>query len=291
MTQNSVQDLANTTENAANTAQNAANTAQNAANSAQNAANTAQNAANTARDLAQRTVGEVVAEDYRRAAVFERYGIDFCCGGNRSVGDACEASGVVYDDVARALDEADAAPAAASDVRSWPLNELADHIVAVHHRYVRESLPPLLAFSEKVARVHGERHAELLEIQGLVSELAEELTRHMEAEENMLFPRVAEMAGMARAGQQPGEGRPAGAATPALAAPLDMLEDDHEHAGDMVHRIRSLSGDFTPPEDGCTTYRAFYAELAEFESDLHRHVHLENNVLFPGLRALVEAQA
>jgi regulator of cell morphogenesis and NO signaling len=144
----------------------------------------------SAQDLERRTVGEVVAEDYGRAAVFERYGIDFCCGGDRSVRDACEEAGVVYDELVHALAETGPGQAGESDVRSWPLDELADHIVAVHHHYVRESLPPLVAFSEKVARVHGSGHEELLEIQGLVGELAAELNRHMQAEENLLFPRT-----------------------------------------------------------------------------------------------------
>lgn len=234
-------------------------------------------------DPGQRTVGEVVAEDYRKASVFERFGIDFCCGGNRSVREACEASGVAYDDVAQALVEAGAREGGEADTRSWALDELVDHIVAVHHRYVRESLPPLVAFSEKVSRVHGDRHAELREIQGLVQELAAELSRHMETEESALFPGVAELvAAKASTG--------AGAAGPgSFAARLEVLEDDHEHAGALMHRIRDLSDGFTTPDDACTTYRAFYGKLAEFESDLHLHVHLENNVLFPGVRALAEA--
>lgn len=226
-------------------------------------------------DLGRRMVGEVVAENYGRAVVFERYGIDFCCGGDRSVREASEAAGVAYEDLAQDLLDAPLAGVGEADARSWALDELAAHIVAVHHHYVRESLPSLLAFSEKVARVHGDQHGELQEVRALVVELAAELSRHMEAEEGVLFPRVAELI--------------AGEGSAAVAAPLEALEADHEHAGGLMHRMRELSGGYATPDDACTTYRAFYAKLAEFEADLHLHVHLENNVLFPGIRALVEA--
>ncbi len=243
------------------------------------------------KDLGSRTVGDVVAEDYRRAAVFQRFGIDFCCGGGRSVGAACERSGAALDEVARALAAVGGSrDGSEPDERTWELEVLGKHIVAVHHGYVREALPALLQFAEKVARVHGARHTELLEIRALVGELATELVRHLEDEERDLFPRVARLVAAGRDGEAapPAE---AGNAAAGAGAPLGALEDDHEHAGAIMHRIRELSGGFAPPADACTTYRALYANLEEFESDLHRHVHLENNVLFPGVRALEAAEA
>lgn len=224
-----------------------------------------------------RTVGEVVAEDYARAAVLQRYGIDFCCGRGRTVRSACEAAGVEYEVVARAMLEAAArasGPHGPSDPRSWDLDALADHIVKEHHGYVREALPALRQFTIKVAHVHGARHGELNEIQALVDELGHEMERHMEEEEEVLFPRIAALA-------SPGGARE-------LRAAIVPLEDDHARAGGLMARIRELSGGFRPPADACTTYRAAYAKLEEFEADLHRHVHLENNVLFPRARAAAE---
>jgi regulator of cell morphogenesis and NO signaling len=228
----------------------------------------------------ERTVGEVVSEDYRRAAVFQRYGIDFCCGGRQTLRAACEGAGVEYETVTRALREADARDAASdglSDPRSWELSALAEHIVREHHGYVRDTLPVLRQFTTKVAHVHGARHDELLEVRALVGELALELERHMEEEETVLFPQVAALT-------SPSD-------TADLPDTLRSLEDDHELAGAHMARIRELTGGFRPPTDACATYRATYAKLEEFEADLHRHVHLENNILFPRARAAAGATA
>lgn len=191
---------------------------------------------------------------------------------------ACDEAGADYEVVARALAEAaerGSESDESSDPRTWDLDVLADHIVKSHHEYVRETLPVLRQFTTKVAHVHGSRHAELLEIRALVEELSQEMIEHMEEEEIVLFPQIAALTS------------PEGAAD--LPAVLVPLEDDHDHAGALMGRIRELSGDFNPPMDACTTYRATYTKLAEFESDLHRHVHLENNVLFPRARAAAEA--
>lgn len=235
--------------------------------------------------LADRTVGEVVAEDYARAAVFRRLGIDFCCGGGLTVGRACARKGIPVEEVARQLAEADRSGSrgAVTDPRRWDPDFLADYIVRTHHRYVRDSLPILLHFSDKVARVHGGRHPELVILHRLVGELAREMEEHMEREERDLFPRIGEL--MA-AGPADGAGVPVAAAA---AGSLAVLEDDHERAGQLMQEIRELTGDFDPPADACTTYRATFAKLREFEEDLHLHVHLENNVLFPRLAGVREA--
>lgn len=226
----------------------------------------------------ERTVGEVVAEDYNRAAVLQRYGIDFCCGGGRSLRSACEKAGVEFGLVARELAEAQPRGSTEDqlpDARSWDLEELATHIVREHHAYVRETLPVLRHFTTKVARVHGATHGELEVIQELIGELGQEMERHMEEEETVLFPRIAALTS------------PAGGVD--LGDVLMPLEDDHERAGALMTRIRKLSDGFRPPADACTTYRATYSKLEEFEADLHRHVHLENNVLFPRARAAAES--
>ncbi len=236
---------------------------------------------NVVEDMGIRTVGEVVAEDYRRASVFQRFGIDFCCGGGRTVRAACEGGGVAYADLERELKALErSGDRGGPDPQAWELDVLARHIVDVHHGYVREATPSLLQFSEKVVRVHGARHEELREIRALVVELTSELGRHMAEEEGVLFPRIERLLA-ARAANGGRVDEP-----DLVSAPLGDLEDDHEHAGEILRRIRALSGGYSPPADACTTYRALYAKLAEFEADLHRHVHLENNVLFPGARAL-----
>lgn len=230
------------------------------------------------RDLKDRTVGEVVAEDYARAAVFKRLGIDFCCGGDRSVQRACEQADVGLEELADALASADPVARRWPEPGEWEPASLARYIVEVHHRYVRESLPVLREFAQKVERVHGKARPELGAIRERVSELAEELERHLEDEETEVFPLIAALAEVREAEREA-----------ALADPdalLTALEDDHEHAGTLMRQIRELSDDFTPPDRACNTYRALYAKLHEFEEDLHRHVHMENNVLFPRARAL-----
>lgn len=227
-----------------------------------------------------RTVGELVAEDYARAAVFTELGIDFCCGGGRSVARACASAGVAPERLVDALTAIDARrdERRASDPRTWPLGRLVEHIVDEHHTYVRRTLPVLDAWTEKVARVHGARHPELVEVRGLFDELSGELRRHLDDEEQVLFPRVAAIGTPERGGE------------PVAEPVMKALEDDHEHAGAAMRRIRELTNGFTPPADACTTYRATFALLEEFEQDLHRHVHLENNVLFPRALEALESE-
>jgi len=229
-------------------------------------------------ELRERTVGEVVAEDYARAAVFKRLGIDFCCGGSRTVGAACQQAGVGVETLQEALVGADRKARGWPDPRGWDPTFLANYIVEVHHRYVRETLPVLVHFAHKVARVHGDRRPELHRIRDLVEELAAEMDLHMTDEEQNVFPRIAAWVASRKDGKSAQGG--------GLQDPIAALEQDHDHAGDLMRRLRELSDGFTPPVLACATYRAAYAKLAEFEEDLHRHVHLENNVLFPSALAL-----
>lgn len=230
--------------------------------------------------LADRPIGALVAEDYRTAEVFKRFGIDFCCGGKRTVREACEKQQVPLADLEAALRAAGQAHASSlPDVTGWDLAFLADYIVNVHHRYVRESLPLLREFTAKVARVHGPRNPELVEIALLFEELATEMTEHLAKEEAVLFPYVRQLV---RAGDD-------AVAPPAFGTvehPIRMMEAEHDSAGALMRKIRRLSNDFTPPEQACNTYRVTFHKLEEFEADLHRHVHLENNVLFPAAAAL-----
>jgi regulator of cell morphogenesis and NO signaling len=223
-----------------------------------------------------RTVGEIVAEDWRAAAVFEQFGIDFCCGGRRSVADACRGAGID----ARVVEEAIAAlpdDASGDDPRHWTVDSLVDRIELTHHAYVRSSLPRVAAFLTKLVRVHGGRHPELVQISAKSEALGRELLQHMLKEERVLFPYIRELAMATRAAPSP---------FGTVENPIRMMEREHDEAGVLMHEIRTLTADYTPPADGCTTYRVCFEELARFERDLHRHVHLENNVLFPEAVAL-----
>lgn len=232
-----------------------------------------------------RSVGDIVAEDYRRAGIFRNFGIDFCCGGNRTLSDVCESSGIDVAAVEEALAVSNGSDGTAAHMQpdQWALDFLADFIRNVHHTYVRENLPVLLEFARKVARVHGHQHPEVVEIDHLVQKLAGEMLEHMKSEEEVVFPYVSKLVAAEKNGNSDS------LSPESLAEPVDMMEDDHEHTGALLAQIRRLSHDFVPPHDACTTYRALFAKLEEFEEDLHRHVHLENNILFPKALALNES--
>lgn len=242
---------------------------------------------NHAPSLIQQTVGELVAQDYRRAGVFKRYGIDFCCGGRQTLEAACEEKGVAPGEVEQALRTADERGSVlGSRPGTWSPGFLADYIVNEHHRYVRENVPVLRDFTQKVARVHGKAHPEVVEIAERFEELASELLRHVQEEEKELFPYIKALAAAEEEGAEPER-----VAFDTVQEPIHAMENDHDHAGALMDELRALSDDFTPPEDACSTYRATYAKLEEFETDLHRHVHLENNILFPKAAALRTTEA
>ncbi len=233
------------------------------------------------------TVGELVAQDYRWASVFKKHGIDFCCGGGKTINAACKKKGINAAELEAQFYATEQQAQSAGNVNpsGWELDFLADFIVNVHHRYVRENAPLIQEFIRKVARVHGHAQPETVQIAGLFDELAAEMAAHMAKEEEVLFPHVKKLAAAAREGgvpEQPGFGT--------VRNPVQAMEDEHERAGALMAQIRALSSDFTPPEYACNTYRVAYAKLHEFEEDLHRHVHLENNILFPKTIAL-EGQA
>jgi len=257
----------------------------------------------SASPLLQRSVGEVVAEDYGRAAVLRRFGIDFCCGGGRPLGEACAARHADPEEVTAALAAHDARSTRAGDAAPADPADLVDHIERVHHAWVRENLPALLHFTSRVAKVHGDGWPELRTIAERTHELAVEMEDHMVDEEENLFPLIrsahrdggrgtdTDTAAALSAAALPAAALPAPALpAPALPAPalpataFVELEAEHEHAGALMRELRELTSGFTPPESACATWKAAYAKLEEFEADLHRHVHLENNVLFPAVR-------
>lgn len=223
------------------------------------------------------TIGSFVAKDYRAATVFQKYGIDFCCKGGRTVEEVCENKNLNADKLLAELNEATKASGSQTiDYQSWPLDLLADYIEKKHHRYIEQTTPAIKQFLDKLCKVHGERHPELFDIKQEFNASAGELAAHMKKEELILFPIIRKMANA----QYTGEPMP----TPGFGSvqnPIEMMEHEHSVEGERFEKIASLSSNYTAPEDGCTTYRVAFAMLKDFENDLHLHIHLENNILFP----------
>jgi len=225
----------------------------------------------------EKTVGQMVAENPEAARIFEQAGIDYCCGGQRSLEEACSKARMSFNEVTTLLEQASANRTAAD--RDWlraSQAELVEHIIGKHHSYVRQELPRLTALIAKVRGVHGANHPELEQVARIFAEISNEMTMHMMKEENILFPYILEME---RAAEGRGE-RPI-AMFGTVQNPVRMMMMEHDSAGANVKALRELSGDFTPPADACTSYRVLYEALAAFEADLHQHIHLENNILFP----------
>lgn len=211
-------------------------------------------------------VGELVAQRPELASVLERFGVDYCCGGRRTL---VEAGG------ARAAELMECLRAACSEAPSevsWqerPLGELIDHIVSAHHGFLRRELPTLSAMMARCLAVHGDHMPELAKMHDVLADLTDELEMHTHKEEQVIFPALRRQEGF-------------------LEEPLAMLESEHDHAGACLLELHKLSGGYTPPADACGTLRALYAGLAALEKDLHRHIHLENQILFPRGRGVRE---
>ena len=222
-------------------------------------------------------IGELVAKDYRAASVFKKYGIDFCCQGNRTINDACTEKKL---DVVMVLNDLNAigntSNSAGIDFKSWPLDLLTDYIEKTHHRYVEDKSPELIAYLEKICEVHGKNHTELFEIKELMQQTVDNMTQHMKKEELILFPYISKMEKAKRTGellQKPN--------FESIKNPINDMESEHSAEGDRFRDIETLSNNYTPPEDACNTYQVTFAMLKEFQDDLHLHIHLENNILFP----------
>lgn len=226
--------------------------------------------------LETKTVGELVTENIKTAHIFKKYGIDFCCGGGISIQKAADKANINYDDLEKELLSVDNTTNRAANYNSWELDFLTDHIINVHHRYVEETIPLLQQYAARVNKVHGHHYTELEEIQQLFSLVATELGGHLKKEELILFPFIKRLV----KAQRDGEAAPQ-AQFGTVNNPIKMMESEHEEAGEILRKIAVLSNNYTPPAGACNTYRAFYAKLEEFEQDLHQHVHLENNILFP----------
>lgn len=232
-----------------------------------------------------RTIGSIVTDDFRAAAVFTAHGIDFCCKGGRTIQDVCNAKGIdpaALENEIKASLGRDAAPA--DDPNTWTLTRLAEHIERVHHGYVSERTPVLQQYLGKLCKVHGEQHPELFDIALEFDACAGALAAHMKKEELILFPFVTRLE-LAKREQS----APPVPHFGTVENPVKMMMHEHDEEGERFRRIAALSNGYTPPADGCNTYRAAFALLQEFEQDLHRHIHLENNILFPKAVALERA--
>lgn len=228
------------------------------------------------------TIGEIVAHDFRTAALFSKLGIDFCCRGNRTIEEVSQKKGLDATQLQRELDEIlQKTESGSIDFKSWPLDLLADYVEKTHHRYIEDKTPVLLAFLHKLCKVHGERHPELFEINRLFTESAQDLAAHLKKEELILFPFVRKMVNARITGkkfERPQFGT--------VENPIEMMKHEHDTEGERFREIARLTNHYTAPADGCNTYRTAFLMLEEFEQDLHKHIHLENNILFPNALAL-----
>jgi regulator of cell morphogenesis and NO signaling len=223
------------------------------------------------------TVREIALEQPSSIRVFEEFGIDYCCGGRKPLAEACTAGNLEINAVIAALEAAALAPQEKSeDWTGKSLESLSAHIVATHHAYVKRELPRLAILAEKVVNRHGSTKAELPVIAATLAQLDEELTHHLAKEEQVLFPYVAALDTSISAGTPKPQ-----SCFGTVANPIAMMTQEHDAAGTLLAEIRTLSGNFTTPPDACPTFHAFYDGLKEFEQDLHQHIHLENNILFP----------
>lgn len=228
------------------------------------------------------TLGAFVVARPGLTRVFEKLGLDYCCGGRRTLAAACAARGLAADTVLVMLETLAAGAAAGPadiDAAALSLTDLADHIERTHHHYVKEELPRLLEMADRVVRKHGERDPRLPEVAATVAALTAEMLSHMQKEEGILFPLVRQLEAGGRAAFPGG----------AILHPIRVMEAEHASAGQAVARLRELTDGFTPDAEACHTHCALLAGLEEFEGDLHRHVHKENNILFPRALALAGA--
>jgi regulator of cell morphogenesis and NO signaling len=233
-------------------------------------------------NTATQTIGELVAQDYRAAQVFEKYGIDFCCGGQVALSAACQEQGIDIAQLQQELYQAASHPIDRSqNYAAWELPFLADYIVNTHHAYLKENTANIAAYAHKIAEVHGAHHPEVIEIAVIFETIATDLTLHLREEEEVLFPAIRKIDGLIKSGSAPDS-----AELTALRATLKTLTHEHDAIGAAIHAIRRLADNYAIPFGVCNTFTVTYRKLEEFEDDLHKHVHLENNILFLKAAAL-----
>jgi regulator of cell morphogenesis and NO signaling len=233
-------------------------------------------------DVRKTTIGELALQVPNAISVLEKWQIDYCCRGGRSVVEACETAGVPVDKLLTAIYDA-RGTADASELQQKSLAEIQEYIINTHHVYTRQALETVRLLSEKVATRHGERHPEMIEVRSIVGQLCDDLLPHMLKEEQVLFPFIDQLETASLNGDE--------APVPFFGTvknPIRMMMAEHDAAGDLLVLLRAVTFEYKLPDDACLSFRALYERLAELEEDLHRHIHLENNLLFPRAAALEE---
>lgn len=231
-------------------------------------------------DLLNKTISQIVTDYHQTAPVFEKHGIDFCCKGKRPLIEACTEKALNKEELLAELNNAIRTGTTAVDFNAQALTTLADYIVRTHHTYVKFNMPHIYNYVLRVASKHGDRFPYMKEVYMLFAELQEEMTQHMLKEERILFPRIKKLEAEG-AKDFPIE---------YFTAPINIMEEEHDRAGELMHQIRELTANYAIPEGACTTFRLSLASLQAFEADLHQHVHLENYILFPKALALYQQQ-
>lgn len=228
-------------------------------------------------EITKTTIGTLVAEDIRRADVFHRYGLDFCCGGGKTVEAACKEKGLEADQVAKELEAIQySGHNELSRFNQWPLDFLVDYILENHHRFMRtvmEELPPVV---EKVVHNYQNNHSETVQVRNLLYDLFNEINAHLQKEEQILFPYIKQLVQAHEQNQAIGQFHCGN-----VNQPIRVMEHEHDSAGNMLREMRSATGNYRIPDDACRTFQWLYHKLQEIEADLHQHIHLENNILFP----------
>jgi regulator of cell morphogenesis and NO signaling len=223
-------------------------------------------------------VREIALEVPQATKLFEKFGIDYCCGGEKPLAEACATAGVEIEDVLQMLAGAPnvtAQESAGLDFQKFTLTQLIGHILDEHHVYTKAEMARLESLIEKVITAHGQNHPELREIALLFQSLCNDLKPHLFKEEQVLFPYIVALESSGPERQAPF------AFFGTVNNPIKMMMTEHDTAGDILRQLRSLSSDYAVPADGCISYQTLYQALEAFKKDLHQHIHLENNILFP----------
>ena len=222
-------------------------------------------------DINKLKVGEIVTRDIRTASLFKEAGIDFCCEGYKTFEVACKEKGVDYLLLKDKIYALESEPEKASqNYKEWELGFLCDYIVNTHHKFVLKSLPDLVFYTQKIANVHGASHPELKEVASLFEQINNELMQHLKNEEEVLFPAIKDVISSRSS-----------VSKSIISSEIERMKNEHEFAGGAMDKINELTNHYHLPEDGCNTYRLSLNLLEKFEDDLHIHVHLENNILYP----------
>jgi regulator of cell morphogenesis and NO signaling len=216
------------------------------------------------------TVGEIVAQDFRTAGIFRKAGIDFCCGGKKSLAQACEEKNINPSQILDQLNHLDAEGGIAINYNEWEPGFLCEYIVNTHHTYVKKTLPELVWYTAKIASVHASHHPELLKVENLFAQINKELTVHLKNEEDVLFPAIKRM--KTNASEEDRQ---------LIQSEIMRMSEEHEFAGGAMDKINAITQGYKLPADACNTYQVAFKMLEQFENDLHNHVHLENNILYP----------